>query len=252
MSINLNVELPKTFSPSQVNTFRDCPARWALSRSNSFKAKTNSMYLDLGSIVHNSINNYYRSIPHDQEITKEYIKSQVKSAFYDIWLSHRIPSLEPRFNRSLANFTKFEVNRLKSGGTYLPAKTEWAVKKHWEGYNLYGIIDFYSRDTKTIIDWKTGSKAELNLSYLFQGEFYRLLANLSHEECETVIFMFINLGEALIVPKRDFNWLKESLDLIVLTAKVGEFKKNKESYCSNCNEIWACDYSDTPLWETWP
>lgn len=129
MSVKLKVNLPPTVSASQINTHVECQARWALSRTNTHKAKTDTQFMDLGTLVHNSIHNYYRSIEADQVITKDFIKLHAQSAFMDVWISKKIPSLEARFNRSLANFVKFENMRLKTWPEYRPTRSEWQARK---------------------------------------------------------------------------------------------------------------------------
>tara|TARA_Y100000296_G_C4998592_1_gene168997 strand:- start:108 stop:548 length:441 start_codon:yes stop_codon:yes gene_type:complete len=145
----------------------------------------------------------------------------------------------------MKNFTEFEITRRKTWESYLPTLIEESLQNE----ELNGIVDFYSEEDETVIDWKTGKKTELSLDDYRQGEVYRKLLEEQGKKVSRVLFVVLSSGRVLNLPIQKENWIGQELLKIKTSISNGNFKKKPSVLCGWCPYVIRCEFEGVGLWQ---
>ena len=241
--LELDVQMPRAFHQSDLNGFNSCPAKWALSKVNTYRSASDTTHLRLGSLVHDTIDKYYKML--DEVPNPNRAKILIQNLFEEKWRTGGIYELKAKYEKCLANYINFEIFRLETWKSYLPTKTEYRFKYKNGEFNYSGIIDFYSEVDGTMVDWKTSSDTQLTATHLRQAEIFRRAI----PGMQTVIFVCLGSGSILTAPPMPDGWILEETRKFRDTVLTGKYLKKRNPWCTNCEEMWSCEFSDVKLWD---
>jgi len=235
------------YSPSALNMFAQCPAKYKYEKLDHVQPiYVERAKADVGHDVHHAIQYYFSKVqekPRRIELT-EGIKRAWDEIVGNKYKSNRI--LQHRVTQSLKNFTEFEIMRRKTWKSYLPSM----VEKPLQGKEFRGIVDFYSEKEQVVIDWKTGKKNELSLDDYRQGEIYRKLLEEEGKKVSRVLFVVLSTGKVLSVPTLSDGWLGQEIIKIKSSISNGNFPKKPSMLCGYCPYVIRCEMEGIGLWAT--
>lgn len=234
------------FSPSQINTVENCPYQWKGDRLHLQRIVTDMKYANAGSVVHESIAEYFKAI--DQEPTKGNIKGTFKLILDRNWKASGLKGLDSRRDKSLANFTKFECKRLDTWEQYKPTFVEQRMKAKINGINYHTIVDAYWEKDETIIDWKTGNVNSIGVSERVQGQVMKMVVEAYKMPVKRVMFVSLKVGLDLTMPTTTYGFVEDKVKKIFERDKNNNFPKNRTSLCSWCGYSIRCKLDDRCLW----
>lgn len=230
-------------SPSSGNRFFNCAFQW---RCHYDKGRSpielDTTARDLGLNVHNMNDIFFEQI--SAEPTADEIQTLAWNIF-DANFNRSLSHVKDKAERCIKNFIKFEKNRLLTWDTYKPTFTE----KQLRDDKYLAIIDFYSKEEKTGIDWKTGKLSKLWDSQLRQGKICQTVLNNNNYPCEKFLFVGLGNGRVLEVPRLSDLWLEQQRVKMVKMIRADKFPKNPGSLCDYCGYILDCQLSGECLWK---
>ena len=234
------------FSPSSMNMYAQCPAKFNYEKIEHVQPiYVERAKADVGHDIHHAIQYYFSKVqekPRKIELT-EGIKRAWGEIICDKYKSER--TLQHRVTQSMKNFTEFEILRRKNWKKYLPSMVEQAIHND----TFQGIVDFYSEEDQVVIDWKTGKKNELTLDDYRQGEIYRMLLNESGKKVSRVLFVVLSSGRVLNLPLQKDKWIQQELLKIKTSISNGNFPKKPSMLCGYCPYVIRCEMENVELWE---
>lgn len=229
-----------------MNMFSQCPAKFNYEKIEHVQPIFMERgKMDVGNDVHHAIQSYFSNSqekPRKIELV-EGIKRAWEQIIGDKYKSNR--ELQHRVTQSLKNFTEFEITRRKTWESYLPTLVEESLQNE----ELNGIVDFYSEEDETVIDWKTGKKTELSLDDYRQGEVYRKLLEEQGKKVSRVLFVVLSSGRVLNLPIQRENWIGQELLKIKTSISNGNFKKKPSILCGWCPYVIRCEFEGVELWQ---
>jgi CRISPR/Cas system-associated exonuclease Cas4 (RecB family) len=171
---------PKTQSPTSINTYLRCPRKYFLRYIKGYKTKP-SIHLITGLAVHQAIARF--TVAHAADDLRSDDKQQVLLEMFDAgWqrqkgklgrLQLSQGELADHYNASRQMLVTW-LGRHPIGGIVRP---EVEVRLFSRRHRLMGIVDaiFRQNGAVTLVDYKTGSKAEITRDIKIQMAIYVLL-----------------------------------------------------------------------------
>lgn len=179
-------------SQSAIGLYRTCPYAYKLHYIDRCQPIFwEPAYLEIGSIVHDSIDFYYRHNFLQHANSSEDILYYTYKKLKEDWpesSSTMTPEFFLKAYECLQNHAKWEYQLLQRGQRTCPL-TELKIPEK----GFFGIIDYVDLNNDVVIDWKSGSSAYLSHDYRMQAAIYKVLydakfgRNLTH-------FQFFFLG----------------------------------------------------------
>lgn len=235
-----------SFSPSQINMGTECPFRWNSYIRRQPTIKTETIYADVGTIIHQSIADYYEVIsPRPQSGTIEGTFEQILDRN---WKTSGIKGLVSRKKKCLDNFLKFEKKRLRTWKQYKPSLTEGKLKARINGITYTTIVDAYWEEDATIIDWKTGNVNKIGTSEKIQGQVMKMAIEAYGKPVERVIFVALRLGLELEMPKMTTGFVEGAVQRLIEYDRMQDFPKRKSRNCWFCQYQLRCALGGRCLW----
>lgn len=234
-------------SPSSLNKFRICPFWWYCEQKGFPGIPVDDRAAQLGRAIHNCVLIYYSKIP--SHPTENGIEKIAREAFKD----GAVPimkSMRSKTNRILKNFIEFEKKRLRTWSQYKPTFVEksFEAKVFEDIPKLKGIIDFYSKEEATIIDWKTGQGSWTD-SNARQGKIYELLLRKHGYPVKRIYFFNLNTERFIQVPSVTDGWIYRELKAMVDMVENNRFPARKSGICDYCPYILECEFRYNCIWE---
>ena len=235
-----------SFSPSQINMGKDCPFRWNSYIQRRPTVKTETIYADVGTIIHRSIADYYEAInPNPNPGTIEGTFEQILDRN---WKSAGIKGLVSRKTKCFTNFVKFERKRARLWKQYKPTLTEGKLKARINGITYTTIVDAYWEEDKTVIDWKSGNVNRIGSSEKIQGQVMKMVLEAYGKPVDRVIFVALRLGLELEMPKTTIGFIEDTIQRLKEYDKLQDFPKRKSKNCFFCGYQLRCGLGDRCLW----
>lgn len=243
--------MPKSLSPSAMNSWRVCQYRWMCGKLDlPFNATERSREF-YGKAIHNIAVLYYGELKKmSGNPSAKQIARIAKEAFEDgkqPVMSH----YGARNKLILKNFIEFEQDRLKTWKQYKPTFTERMLqgKLFPDVPPFRCITDAYWKEDEIIVDWKSG-KVEMNESLIIQGTINRLLAEAEGFPVKKVIFVGLWTGRTLTTPKTSPGWIhtiaREMVDMIAYN----RYPKCETGLCPWCPFGLRCEFEGVKeLWD---
>ena len=224
------IQLPKYYSPSQVNEFNQCPRMWGYRRAGVPTIQVEEDKATLGSFLHNQIREYY-------DVIRPPINPQlIEATFGDIvarnWETLPLKQYSARKDKVVENFVAFEKRRLESWRNYRPTFVEQRLTTNEFVEPLVAIVDAYWEGDKTAVNWKTGNVSEISSSMLLQGKIESVILEANGYPVEKYIFALLYSGRWLEMPKLTSGIIIKVLD---------EMRQSKESGVYLRRESYLCD-----------
>jgi len=243
--IEINLDFPYSISQSSLNTFHDCPAKYALQKGTDYHVQTDTSHLRLGILMHDVIDKYYKALNGKTPENEDVMIKMIKTLFTNRWRTSGVYELEKKYKTCLKNFINFEIHRLNTWEEYLPSRSEKHFKYVLGQYRFSGIIDFFNEKVGTMIDWKSSVATELHVTNIRQSEIYRRAI----PEIKNVLFVNLGSGAIITAPKMPEDWLLKQVDEMREVIESSKYRKKYNKYCTNCPEMWTCEFLDTKLWD---
>lgn len=207
-----------SISPTKLKWFGKCPYAFKL----KYIEKIEPIYPDpdifkVGFLVHDTIHEYYGIGP-----SIENINDIVLTTFYRKW-DYSLPY--GKFADAidyLKHFIDFETLRRKKEDVFPESELEV------EANGYYGILDFYMRPRKTIIDFKTGKKPKERKSYDYQAVVYSSLV-----PTENIVYFYYLGPNEIIGTKITEDLVTEVTEL--KNAVVSALNKKEFPSTGTCN-----------------
>ena len=172
-------------SQSAISVYRTCPYAYKLHYIDCFKPIFwEPAYLELGRLVHDAIDYYYRHNYLSAPNSSEDILYYTYKKFTEDWQEIESTMTEDFFLKGyecLQNHATWEYQMIQNGIRTRPL-TEIKIPAN----GFFGILDYVDLNNDAAIDWKTGSYAYLSYDYRMQAAIYKILydekfgRNLSH------------------------------------------------------------------------
>lgn len=233
--------LPSKFTPSGINEFYSCPKQWELHRKGIVGIPTNRDRADLGHCIHKSIREYFKVI--GRKPTPEQIRKIFTTCFEQEWEKYSLGSLRKRALRICDNFIKFEIMRLQTWKTYLPT----LVEEKRTNATYATRIDFYSEPERTLIDWKTGNKRDIDDNDTRQGKVMELVLKHHGYPVEKILFVALYPNRVFEVPQIGDGFVENERQKMQESISSNYFPKH-ERFCRWCDVVLECQFEDVCLW----
>lgn len=224
-------------SPSALNEWHFCNAKWNYHRLNVPELPTDDTAALFGTAVHRAISHYYDKIsdyPRPIEI-----QDMIKQSFADHVDSFRY--LKQKYESCLTNFINFEIGRLKTFRKFKPTFTERTLR-----VGIFkGIVDAYWQEDETVLDWKTGWVDSMNPNLQRQGAIYRNILNEAGFPCKRAFFIALTNGRIVELPNVTQAWVEEQVNSLLGATTI---RKNVGPHCNYCPYNLRCQFSEETLW----
>lgn len=236
---------PKNLSPSSLNSFMSCPKKWKSEQLGKLGIAVPETPRLFGTAIHNCIVIYFDKI--SDKPSGDEIEAVAKEAF-DEGTTRAMKSSKAKTKRVLENFISFEKSRARSWRVYKPEFVEKKVEAELfdDLPPFRSIVDFYGN--KTVLDWKTG-RGGLHESSIRQGKIYKSALQRLGYEVEKVLFVFLDVGASLQIPKTTDGWIYKTARRMVNMVEADRFPKNPSGLCGWCPYVIDCEFEDVCLWE---
>lgn len=159
----------KHISQSQINLYRSCP--WAYALRYQYKKEGiwwDPSIVEVGKRVHDAIDVYYKN-----HFATEFIEEKIRDIVYSILREQWDTTLPVDFLKKaytcICHFAEWEVNNGYRGRT-----KPWTEGRIYVN-GLMGIIDYLDLNTKTIVDFKTNTRAGIGYGNRMQAVMYKKL-----------------------------------------------------------------------------
>jgi len=234
------------FSPSQINSFENCPYQWRSDRMHLPKIVTDLKFANAGNVIHESIAEYFRVI--NPEPNKGTIAGTIQTIMERNWKASGLKGLDSRKDKAIQNFVKFEVKRLGKWKQYRPTFVEQRMKARINGISYHTIVDAYWEEDATIIDWKSGNVNNIGVSERIQGQVMKMVVEAYEKPVRRVMFVSLKVGLDLTMPATTYGFVEEKVRSIFEHDRLSDFPKKKSSLCSWCPYAIRCGLGDRCLW----
>jgi len=158
---------------------------------------------------------------------------------------------ENRIAKIKQNFLAFERRRREnSGNDYLvEQRFEAEIQYNNHKIRIVGVIDFYDRQTKTLVDWKTGDTFLSEHKYVFQAHIYKLLLTKNNLDVNKIIFFNLDTGQHVPIPSVSEKFFNRKLNEILNSIKNNCFPARKCYLCKNCPYRIRCEFEGVSIWQ---
>jgi len=231
-------------SQSGMSVYRDCPYAYKLKYFNHVKPMFHDQsILDLGAIIHDSIDSYYK-IHYLPEGTPEEILMETYDVLTKKWdISTFLPEQLKKAYVCLQHHAIFENSELKNGRK----KPLSEVKLHHNGF--FGFIDYIDPVKKLVIDYKSGKGPYLYYDNKVQAYVYKKLYEGEYnEELKefSFFFLFSNIftkvkydSPAMLKVAEETEELKNNI-IEATESKTFPKEPRTKNMCRNCKYNYYC------------
>jgi hypothetical protein len=227
-------------SPSSMNLFFSCPLRWKWEKEGKEGIVVDESAMIFGKAVHSAIEEFFRRVPENPDLKN--IDETAKECFEEckkIVEGHQ----KAKLDRILSNFISFEKKRIRTWKHYNPT----LVEEKLTSSVFVGIIDFYSKEERTAIDWKTGSVV-MDSEFLRQGKIYEVLLRENNYPVDRILFFSLDTGVTMPVPKVTDGWLAREVERMRSLIEQNRFYPNRGFHCKSCPYMLDCDFEGFCFW----
>ena len=255
ISNNLQLEVGKKVSYSQIDTYQDCPKKYEYSYVLQIPSAPNAS-LSFGSTVHNTLKDFYTLLQRYKEglgITEIPTEEELLKIFEKNWISRGYESKQheklrkERGGRAMSEYYKnfFNVEQR-------PYRLEQSFTVHLPDSSFVGkidrmdLVDGGEIPTVEIIDYKTGSlKSESDIKHDLQLPLYAVFAEQSlGVKVKSARYIFVEEGVEVEVDLSDGRKekAKENVYEVVSLIKKREFDATPNGFkCKYCNYRSICN-----------
>ena len=225
---------PSHYSPSAINSFRTCPRKWMYHKLEYERLPEDKKYALIGSVVHSSIQDYYRRI--SEPVSRQSITSLFTDTLDALWDSANIKRMDQRRDKIAKCFIEFEIERLSTFKQFIPSLVERRLTTDVYGPRMVTIVDAYWEADKLCINWKTSNSTELSTGMLIQGKFESMVLEANRFPVERYYFLMLYTGVRLELPKVTRSVIDVEIDKIRGCCEQQYFPMNEGGLCD-----WYCE-----------
>jgi len=226
----------RNLSPHSLNMYDLCPRKFKNYKDHVKGIESSTIYMDAGKRVHQCIGYFYKNYRYDVE--------SLFGEAWGVWENNPVPTQEKKAIRCFESFKRFIRFQLKKyDKIFFPNVMEVDVTSP-DG-KFHGIIDFYSRELRQIIDWKTNAKAVIDADMVKQGLIYKYVIEQKGLPVDKVSFYFLN-GNKIKDLSNSFTY-KLITDIQEQIEVDKEFKKKPSAKCRECPYSIGC-FAKKKLW----
>lgn len=243
------MKLTQDISSTMGIKVRRCSLKWLFSQSKYPKLPVESEAAEIGLGVHESIKIYFDNIvakPSEHQIR------ELATSMFEATMG----TLGAKEKTCLANFIKFEIDRLKTWKEYKPKYVEQRLLLKPEDLEKMGIksptkgnviIDFYGSNTQ--IDWKTGNVSFIDFDERFQLAFNNMFLSAYGENPLKSYIVSLYNGVILEMPHTPTEWVIQQWHEILSNIEHDKFFPTKSFLCNYCEYILRCEFRKNCLWQ---
>lgn len=240
-----------SITQTQMNLAEKCPMSWYYYRKKVPKTQGDERYMLAGSVIHESIEQYFKSIsdnPHSGLISGTFTSIIDRN-----WEPHKevLKELYSRKTKCTENFIKFEVERLKTCKRYRPTLLEDKKAATVNGIDFFSIIDSYWEEDGLLVDWKSGNKVTLDVQDYIQGTIEKTILQALGHKVNTVMFVMLLSGQKMVMNPQPENFIMERAKKMIQYWMTNTFPKIRGQGCVYCGWNLRCTLLDNKLclWE---
>jgi hypothetical protein len=236
-----------TISPSAINTWYTCHFKYYckyIAKRRTIKTPDTSAF---GIALHDIFDHYYDIIPKAMKLEEinEYIEKAFTEHQQDIITRNKADAR--RSQRSLFEFEEWRISNKIQPPTlkeqFLTAKISDDLPQ------IRGKPDAYFRDAKLLVDWKSGSHAELTDELKIQGGTYKIMLENNGYPVEKIIFDYVKVGKRITLPQISRQWIESKLRDMVGAINANHFNKMYNPLCRKwCEYKLDCELDDKCIW----
>ena len=236
-----------SITQTQMNLAENCPMSWYYYRKKFPKIIGDTRYMLVGTIIHNSIEQYFRTVsesPHTGQISGTF-----KTILDKNWEPHN-DELKELFNRKVKcaeNFVKFETERMKVCNRYRPSMQEGKVNANVNGVEFYAIVDCFWADDGFLVDWKTGNKSTLDVQDYVQGMIEKMILEARGYTVKKVVFAMLLSGQYIEMGVQPDNFIMDRSTKMIKHWTSGDFPKIRGQQCLYCGWDIRCTLQEKKL-----
>ena len=234
------------FSPSQIISHEQCPFCWECNLEHQPQILTETKYADAGTVIHQSIAEYFRTI--NPNPTKGEIEGTFQTILDRNWQASGLKQMEPRKDKCFESFTRFEVKRKKSWLQYIPSMIEQNLTTTINGINYRTIVDAYWEKDATIVDWKSGRLNQLGIMERIQGQVMKMIITAQRKPVLRVLFVSLLVGAELPMPETTDGFVEVKVRSMFERFRTNHFPKKKGYHCDYCGYTLRCKLGDRCIW----
>jgi hypothetical protein len=240
-----------SITQTQMNLDENCPQSWYYYRKKFPKIIGDTRYMLVGTIIHNSIEQYFRTIsesPHTGLISGTF-----KTILDKNWEPHN-EELKELYNRKIKcteNFLKFETERMKVCNRYRPSMQEEKLNANINGVEFFTIVDCFWAEDGFLVDWKTGSKNTLSVQDYIQGMIEKMILEARGYTVKKVVFAMLFTGQYIEMGVQPDNFIMDRANKMIREWTTGNFPKIRGQQCLYCGWDIRCALQEKKisLWE---
>lgn len=235
-------------SQSAINLYRNCPFSWYLKYiENREPMFWDHSILDVGSIVHDTIDSYYR-VHFLMDATADDILLETYNILKNKWDTYLLPEQLKKAYICLQNFSKWEHKNLLNR-----IRTKPSTEQKIDACGFYGIIDYVDINNDEAVDWKTNTYPSISRDYKIQAVIYRKLYQTKfNKNLKQFKFYFLYPDIIKVINYCDYeireltNEVIKIRDEILDAIKTDNFPKKSRTpnACKNCLYRFYCIKSE--------
>lgn len=236
-----------SITQTQMNLAENCPMSWYFYRKKFPKIIGDDRYMLVGTVIHNSIEQYYRTISESPHMGQ--ISGTFKTILDRNWEPHK-ENLKELFSRKIKceeNFVKFEIERMKFCNRYRPSMQEEKLNATINGIDFFTIVDCFWSEDGLLVDWKTGNKTSLGTQDYIQGMIEKKILEARGYTVKKVVFAMLLSGQFVEMGLQTDNFLMDRANRMVEYWTSGKFPKIKGQQCLYCGWDIRCALQDSKL-----
>jgi len=239
------------FTQTQMNLAEKCSLSWFYYRKKVPRVVSDDRYTLAGSIVHESIKDYYKVItdnPHSGVISGTF--KEILERRWDPY-KEKLKDLYNRKEKCKESFIKFEVGRLGRWQKFRPTLIEDKREAKLDGIDFFTILDTFWKEDGILVDWKTGNKVMIDTSDYIQGSIEKLILEDNGFTVRKVLFIMLSSGKVIEMPHKPREFILDRARAMIEIWKEQRYERNKEGGCMFCNYQLRCQLEEKGIcmWE---
>ena len=233
-----------SITQTQMNHNERCPRSWIYYRRKVPQIDSDKRYAIAGTVVHESIEEYFRNIPDNPH--SGLINGTFNGILNRKWEPYKevLKEITNRKVKCAENFIKFETNRMNTFTRYRPTFLEEKRNATIEGIDYFCIIDSFWADDGILVDWKTGQKVNLDVADYIQGMIEKMVLEAHGFKVNKVLFVMLLTGNALEMSPQPVNFIHDRAIQMINYWRTGDFPKKKGQACHYCGWNLRCSLEE--------
>lgn len=238
------VDETHSFSATQFNTYKTCPKKYQYENVYKVSGKTKT-YLELGSSVHNTVEDLSKILKEGRSITPEEISKTIQ----ENWIATSYPTKEDEIQSYIEARTM--VNNFLDGHKEMKSSIHELEKPfivEIEGQRIAGKIDRVDKigNDYIIIDYKTSKmeESEVEAKQNFQLFTYYLACKELYGKYPKQIGLWYLRSNTRVMIEMDEETaekLKNEVMILIKKIKNSEFSATPGWHCKTCDYANICD-----------